>query len=103
MTKTEIPVSELTTVEKFAIANNMLMLQTASLQNLVQLTHLPEAAVLEEIKELRRDFGLKGNKRIGYTLSPEAEDRVGMCSAVQEMEAQWSAVHEMTEAQPEHI
>ena len=69
----------------------------------LSMDQIKEALTLEEIKELRRDFGLKGNKRIGYTLSPKVEDRVGMCSAVQEMEAQWSAVHEMTEALPEHI
>ena len=61
-----------------SIVHNLLLLHEASLKDLVEMTGLTEKQVLSEIKILRKEFGVRGDKRNGYKLSSNPLERVAM-------------------------
>ena len=67
------------------VCHDLLILQDASLSDLVRLTGLTPEQVLTEIKTLRKDYGVRGNKRTGYLLSSDPLERVSMSRHIEEL------------------
>jgi len=78
-----VGVKPATSLEKVALG--LLILQDASLDDLVNSSGLTSNQVLKQIKTLRRDYGVSGNKRTGYELSADPMERVSMCALVEKL------------------
>jgi len=60
------------------VAYMLLVLKNASVADLTRLTGFNEEEIIESVKPLRKNFGLKGNKKTGYSVSDDIEVRVDM-------------------------
>ena len=71
---------------QFKVGSSLLIImENISLSDLVRMTGLPEADVLEQIKFYRQEFGVKGNSKKGYRLSDNNDKRLAMSDAVSSM------------------
>ena len=66
-------------------ARDLLILHHASLDDLVRSTGLTPEQVLTEVKSLRSEYDIRGNKRIGYRLSPDPLKRVALRRHIEEL------------------
>ena len=70
------------------VAHHLLMLGArgdVSLADLVRNTCLPPIAILSELKDLKRKFGVAGSKKLGYRLSEDPEQRLAMSVEIGEL------------------
>ena len=67
------------------VAINLIMLHGVSLNDLVRVTGLTDEQVLSEIKTLRKDYDVRGNKRTGYKLSPDPLKRAALNDHIEEL------------------
>ena len=58
-------------IRKPTIEEKLLLLRTVSFEDLTQMTGLSREAILENIKGLRKKYGVKGNERRGWRLSED--------------------------------
>ena len=64
----------------------LLLAKEISLDDLARATRLSREQILGEIKTLRKEYGVRGNKRIGYSLSNEPLERLSMSRHLSDLE-----------------
>jgi hypothetical protein len=64
----------------------LILLKTPSLEDLVIITDLKPEQVLKEIKNLRKEYGVRGNKRIGYSMGKEPLKCLSMSRHLSDLE-----------------
>ncbi len=60
------------------IAYYMIRCREISFPELSRMTELPDEEILDSVKTLRKQFDLQGNKKNGYKVSEDMDERIAM-------------------------
>jgi len=84
MPQRSIEQAKLTTdpTPRYTVTYLLVLRQQTTFQDLLEDTGLSDKILLRELSWLRKNFGLQGNRKKGYSLSPDANQRVAMSKAI---------------------